>query len=51
MLQRQLTRQLGELPEAILTSLNGLSIEALDQLSDALFDFSSIDDLTHWLDA
>jgi hypothetical protein len=49
LVQRQLTRRLGELPEAIVVSLDGLSIDDLDQLGEALLDFTSIDNLTHWL--
>ncbi len=48
--QRLLTRQFGELQDSVLAILDGLSIDALDQLSEALLDFTTIDDLTHWLD-
>ena len=48
--QRQLTRRFGELQNSLLAILDGLSIDALDQLSEALLDFTTIDDLTHWLD-
>jgi hypothetical protein len=50
MVQRQLTRRFGELQDSVLAILNGLSIDNLDQLGEALLDFTSIDDLTHWLE-
>ncbi len=49
MVQRQLTRRFGELPDMLLGNLDGLSIDDLDELGDALLDFGTIDDLTHWL--
>jgi hypothetical protein len=50
MVQRQLTRRFGELQDSVLATLDGLSIDNLDQLGEALLDFTSIDDLTHWLE-
>jgi Domain of unknown function (DUF4351) len=48
--QRQLTHRFGELQDALLTTLDGLSIDDLDQLSESLLDFTTIEDLTHWLE-
>jgi hypothetical protein len=50
MVQRLLTRRFGELQDSLLATLDGLSIDNLDQLGEALLDFTSIDDLTHWLE-
>jgi predicted transposase/invertase (TIGR01784 family) len=39
-----------ELPPAILTQIQALSYEQVDDLGDALLDFSSLEDLPIWLD-
>ena len=49
LLIRQLSRKLGEIPDTVKASINQLADEALENLSEALFDFSSVDDLTLWL--
>lgn len=46
---RQLTRQVGTLPDKALTKINTLSIERLESLGEALLDFESIEDFTAWL--
>jgi len=46
---RQLNRKLGKLPEIILPKIKELSLEQLEELSDALLDFSSIGNLQLWL--
>lgn len=46
---RQLNRQLSQLPKPMVEAVNLLSIEALDHLGEALFDFKSIEDLGNWL--
>ena len=50
MVQRQLTRRFGNLQDSLLETLDGLSIDRLESLGEALLDFTSIEDLTHWLD-
>jgi Domain of unknown function (DUF4351) len=50
MLLRQLTRKIGAMSNQTLDQINALSIKHLDSLSEALLDFSSIDDLTTWLE-
>lgn len=45
----QLTRKLGELPEAALAHLHTLSTSQLTTLGGALLDFSSLVDLEQWL--
>jgi len=47
---RQLARRLGELPDRILTQINALSIEQLELLGEALLDFTTIANLTQWLE-
>ena len=48
--QRLLTRRFGELQDSLLETLDVLSIDRLESLGEALLDFTSIEDLTHWLD-
>jgi predicted transposase YdaD len=47
---RQLNRKVGSLPPQILEQVNGLSIEKLEVLGEALLDFEAIADLTQWLE-
>ena len=47
---RQLTRKLGNIPSELPARINSLSIEQLESLGEALFDFESIADLEKWLD-
>jgi hypothetical protein len=49
LLLRMLDRKVGSIPSQILAQINGLSIAQLDSLGDVLLDFTSIDDLTGWL--
>jgi hypothetical protein len=46
-----LRRRCGELPHEVTTRLNALTLAQLDVLSDALLDFTHLNDLTAWLDA
>jgi Uma2 family endonuclease len=46
---RQLTRRLGELPEAIHNQIDRLTIMQLDTLSEAALDLSSLNELAEWL--
>jgi len=48
---RQLQKQVGMLPEKALTSIQSLGVTQLEELSEALLDFTGIDDLLHWLEA
>jgi Essential protein Yae1, N terminal. len=50
LIKRQLKRQLGELNQSIEDSLSRLSSEQLSALAEAIFDFSSIADLSSWLE-
>ena len=50
LLQRQLRRRLRTLPRAAGTRIKTLSLDKLEELSDALFDFKTRDDLQAWLD-
>lgn len=47
---RLLTRRVGELPQEVRSSVENLSLEKLEHLSEALLDFSSIYDLQLWLE-
>jgi predicted transposase YdaD len=46
---RQLTRKLGELPPEIREQVETLSLEQLENLGEALLDFTSLLDLQAWL--
>lgn len=46
---RQLTRQVGELPESVRIQINTLSLMQLESLGEALLDFSNLSDLEIWL--
>ncbi|MEB3230839.1 MAG: Rpn family recombination-promoting nuclease/putative transposase [Leptolyngbyaceae bacterium] len=48
---RQLNHRFGALPEVVVNGVNGLSLEALDTLAEALLDFDSIDEAVSWLSA
>jgi len=49
LLQRQLTLKLGALSETSQATITQLSMEQLEQLSEALFDFATEADLQTWL--
>jgi len=46
---RLLNRRLGSLPETVIGQINQLPLPALEELGEALLDFSEIDDLLEWL--
>jgi len=46
---RQLTRKLGELPAAVRSQLDCLPLTHLENLGEALLDFSTLTDLEAWL--
>jgi predicted transposase/invertase (TIGR01784 family) len=48
--QRQLTHRFGVIPVRAKAQLSSLSLSELDQLSEALLDFNSTEDLTRWLE-
>lgn len=50
LIKRLLQRQLGELNQGIEDSLSQLSSEQLSALAEAIFDFSSVGDLSSWLE-
>ena len=47
---RILSRQLGDLSPSFISRLNELSLEKVEALGDAMIDFTSLDDLTQWLE-
>lgn len=49
-IQKQLTRRFGIIPAETQTRLSALSTPELDQLSEALLDFNSMDDLIRWVE-
>jgi hypothetical protein len=49
MVQRQLNRCLGSVPENLRSKVDSLSLEQLENLGDALLDFRSLQDLEAWL--
>ncbi|MCC5609986.1 Rpn family recombination-promoting nuclease/putative transposase [Nostoc sp. CHAB 5834] len=46
---RLLNRRVGNIPDTLLSQIQGLSLEQLEALGDAMFDFSSLEDLSGWL--
>jgi hypothetical protein len=46
---KQLTRKLGDIPAETRSQVNSLSVTQLEDLGEALFDFSGADDLANWL--
>jgi predicted transposase YdaD len=46
---RQLNRRIGEIDTSLIERIQGLSIEELENLGEALLDFSSVADLETWL--
>ncbi|WP_254062957.1 DUF4351 domain-containing protein [Microcystis aeruginosa] len=46
---RQLKRKLGEINPALETKIMQLSIDDVEALGEALFDFSAVEDLINWL--
>ncbi|MCC5602876.1 Rpn family recombination-promoting nuclease/putative transposase [Nostoc favosum] len=48
---RQLTKRFGELSEEIRSSISGLPLPVLEDLSEALLDFTTLVDLQVWLEA
>ena len=46
---RLLNRRIGEIDSSLIDRVNGLSIEELESLGEALLDFSSVADLEAWL--
>jgi len=46
---RILNRKLGKLPKAVLPKIEALSLEQLEELGEALLEFSNIADLEQWL--
>ncbi|MDJ0617110.1 MAG: Rpn family recombination-promoting nuclease/putative transposase [Calothrix sp. MO_192.B10] len=48
---RQLTRRVGELPQPVIQQVESLDLERLENLGEALLDFTSMADLQAWLEA
>lgn len=48
---RQLTRRVGELPQQVRERVETLCLEQLENLGEALLDFTSMADLQDWLEA
>ena len=46
---KQLTRKLGSLSPEVTTKISALSLEELENLAEALLDFTSVSDLESWL--
>ncbi len=48
---RLLTRRVGELPQEVREKVESLPLEQLENLGEALLDFTSLADLQAWLEA
>jgi predicted transposase YdaD len=49
-LLKMLDRKLGNITTEIRSQVNGLNIEQLESLGEALLDFGQMNDLIRWLD-
>lgn len=49
-IMRQLKRRVGDLPLQVQEQIKSLPVEKLENLGDALLDFSKMEDLTDWLE-
>ncbi len=47
----QLTKRFGEISEEMCSSISGLPLTSLENLSEALLDFTNLTDLQTWLEA
>jgi Domain of unknown function (DUF4351) len=47
---RQLNRRVGDISLQVQERIKSLSLERLEDLSEALLDFTEMDNLTNWLD-
>jgi predicted transposase YdaD len=48
---RLLTKRFGEVSDELQSSISGLTLPVLEDLSEALLDFTSLADLQSWLEA
>lgn len=48
-ISRQLHRRLGEVPDRFLMQIQQLTVPQLEDLGEALLDFTGLADLEHWL--
>lgn len=46
---RQLNRRVGEIESSLIQKVQELSVEQLEELGEALLDFTSVADLESWL--
>ncbi len=51
LVMRLLTKRFGEISEEMRSSISGLPLTTLENLSEALLDFTSLADLQAWLEA
>jgi predicted transposase YdaD len=49
LLLKMLTRKLGNLPSDVTTKVSDLNLQELETLAEAIFDFTSVEDLRSWL--
>ncbi|MEA5536114.1 DUF4351 domain-containing protein [Crocosphaera sp. XPORK-15E] len=49
-IKRQLKRRFNNISPTLESRINSLSSEQIENLSDAIFDFQSLEDLTNWLE-
>ena len=47
---RLVTKRFGEVPEALGLRISGLSLSALEELGEALLDFTGMEGLQVWLE-
>ncbi|NER22491.1 MAG: DUF4351 domain-containing protein [Symploca sp. SIO1C2] len=48
-MMKQLSRKVGKLSSKLESQIKALPLEKLEELAEALLDFSTLDDLSTWL--
>jgi hypothetical protein len=51
LVKKQLKRRVGEIDKSLIEQVEALPIEALEELGEALLDFSIVTDLQEWLNS
>ena len=49
-IKKQLKRRFNNITPSLENQINELSVQQMESLADAIFDFQSVDDLINWLD-
>ncbi len=50
LVKRLVQKRFGEIPAAMISQVESLSLEELESLTEEIFDFEGLPDLSNWLD-